>query len=116
MATELISVRSPVRAILTAPATARAGEVVEVRALIQHGMETGYRLSAEGERLPRDLVRRVECRFDGELVFAAELHAAISANPYLAFFLRVPRSGMLTVAWQGDRGLAHSEFARITVA
>ena len=120
MATEHTTVRnivSPtVRAILTAPASARVGEVVEVRALIQHTMESGYRLGADGEKLPRDLVRRVECRFDGELVFAAELHAAISANPYLAFFLRVPHSGTLTVAWQGDRGLAHNESARITVA
>ena len=116
MATEITTVRSSVRAILTAPASARAGEVVEVRALIQHAMETGYRLDVDGEKLPRDLVRRVECRFDGELVFAADLNAAISANPYLAFFLRVPRSGTLTVAWQGDRGLAHSESARITVA
>ena len=73
--------RNSVRAILTAPASVRAGEVVEIRALIQHTMETGYRLGANGEELPRDLVRRVECRFDGELVFAADLHAAISANP-----------------------------------
>ena len=104
------------RAILTAPASARVGEVVEIRALIQHAMETGYRLGAEGEKLPRDLLRRVECRFDGELVFAAELHAAISANPYLSFFLRLPRSGTLTVSWQGDRGFAHSESARIAAA
>ena len=110
------TVRNPVRAILTAPASARAGDVVEIRALIQHTMETGYRLDAGGEKLLRDLVRRVECRFDGELVFAADLHAAVSANPYLAFFLRVPRSGTLTVDWQGDRGLAHRETARITAA
>ena len=102
------------RAILTAPASARVGDVVEVRALAQHPMETGYRRSAEGELLPRDLLRRVECRFDGELVFAAELHAAISANPYLAFHLKLPRSGTLTVSWSGDRGLVHSESVRIT--
>jgi sulfur-oxidizing protein SoxZ len=102
------------RAILTAPASARAGDVVEVRALAQHPMETGYRRSAEGELMARDLVRRVECRFEGELVFAAELHAAISANPYLAFHLKLPRSGTLTVSWAGDRGVAHSESVRIT--
>jgi sulfur-oxidizing protein SoxZ len=104
------------RAILTVPASAREGEVIEVRALAQHPMETGYRRSAEGQLLPRDLVRRVEARFDGEPVFAAELHAAIAANPYLAFHLRVPRSGTLTVTWQGDGGVAHSESARIRVA
>ena len=105
----------PLRAILTLPASARVGEVVEVRALAQHPMETGYRRSGEGELLPRDLLRRVECRFEGELVFAAELHAAISANPYLAFQLKVPRAGSVTVTWQGDRGVRHSETARIAV-
>ena len=104
------------RAILTVPASARVGEVIEIRALAQHPMETGYRRSAEGQLLPRDLVRRVEARFEGDLVFAAELHAAIAANPYLAFHLRVPRSGTLTVSWQGDGGVAHSESARISVA
>lgn len=103
------------RAILTVPAKARVGEVVEVRALIQHPMETGYRSDAAGQRLPSDLVRRVECRFDGELVLAGELHAAIAANPYLAFALRVPHNGTLSVTWQGDRGFAHTESARIDV-
>lgn len=103
-----------VRAILTAPTTARVGEVVEIRAIVQHPMETGYRLSSEGQPLARDLVRRVECRFDGELVLSADLHAAIAANPYLAFYLRVPRSGRLSVAWQGEHGFAHTETVHIT--
>jgi sulfur-oxidizing protein SoxZ len=105
---------STVRAIVNVPTTARVGEVVEVRALIQHPMETGYRLGSDGQPLLRDLVRRLECRFEGQLVFAAELHAAISANPYVAFHLRVPGSGTLTVLWQGDQGLQHSESVRIT--
>lgn len=107
---------STVRAILSAPATAKVGEVVEVRATIQHAMETGYRLASDGSALPRDLVRRLEARFEGQLVLAAELHAAISANPYLAFHLRVPGPGTLTVQWWGDRGLQHSESVRISVA
>lgn len=102
------------RAILTAPASARLGEVLEVRALAQHPMETGYRRSSEGELLARDLVRRVECRFEGELIVVAELHAAIAANPYLSFFLKLPRSGTLSVHWSGDRGVAHSESVHIT--
>lgn len=104
---------SSLRVILTAPASARLGEVVEVRALAQHTMETGYRRGSDGDILPRDLLRRVECRFEGELVFAADLHAAIAANPYLAFHLKLPRSGTLTVTWAGDRGVAHSESVRI---
>jgi sulfur-oxidizing protein SoxZ len=104
------------RALLTVPERVPRGEAVEVRALTQHPMETGYRRGSDGALLPRDLIRRVEARFDGEPVFSAELHAAISANPYVAFWLRLPASGVLTVEWQGDRGVAHRESRRIEVA
>ena len=105
-----------VRALLRLPALARTGEVIEIRATVQHPMETGFRVGSEGQTLPRDLVRRVECRFEGELVFAADLHPAIAANPYLAFPLRATVSGLLTVRWQGDQGFEHSESARLHVA
>ena len=85
------------RTIVTVPSSARVGEVVEVRLLVQHPMETGYRRGS-----------------DGELVMRAELHAAVSANPYLAFHLRLPRSGALTVRWSGDRGVVHTETVRIS--
>ena len=104
-----------VRALLTVPATARKGEVIDIRAAVQHPMETGYRVDSEGQKLPRDLVRRVECRFDGELVFAADLHPAVSANPYLAFTMLASASGTLVVSWQGDQGFAHSESASLAV-
>jgi sulfur-oxidizing protein SoxZ len=103
------------RALLNLPASARAGEVIDIRATVQHAMETGYRVGSDGQPLPRDLVRRVEARFEGELVFAADLHPAVAANPMLAFSLRASSSGTLTVTWEGDRGFAHSESARLTV-
>lgn len=102
-----------VRALLNVPITAHIGEVIEIRATVQHPMETGFRVGSDGQVLARDLVRRVECRFDGELVFAADLHPAIAANPYLAFPLRVTGSGVVTVSWQGDQGFSHSESARL---
>ncbi len=102
-----------VRALLNVPITAHFGEVIEIRATVQHPMETGFRVGSDGQVLARDLVRRVECRFDGELVFAADLHPAIAANPYLAFPLRVTGSGVVTVSWQGDQGFSHSESARL---
>jgi sulfur-oxidizing protein SoxZ len=104
------------RALLNVPAKARLGEVVEIRATVQHPMETGFRVGSDGQVLPRDLVRRVECRFEGEQVFAADLHPAVSANPYLAFSMLMKAGGTLTVSWQGDRGFSHSESARIEVA
>jgi sulfur-oxidizing protein SoxZ len=104
------------RTLITVPASVRRGDVIEVRALAQHPMETGYRRGGDGEWLPRDLLRRLEARFDGELVFSAELHAAMAANPYLAFWLRVPAGGVLTLDWQGDRGVLHRDSRRIEAA
>lgn len=103
------------RALIFAPRTARRGEVVDLRVTVQHPMETGHRSDGAGGVLPHDLVRRVECRWNGTLVFAADLHAAVSANPLLAFSVRAQDSGTIAVTWTGDRGFAHTETVPITV-
>ncbi len=104
------------RAVITLPAAIKAGEVFEVRATVAHAMETGYRTGDDGARLARDLVRRFECRLDGEFVFAADLYAAISANPYLAFWMRTDKSGELSFVWRGDNGFEHRETRALNVA
>ena len=104
-----------IRALVRLPATARPGEVLEVRVLLQHPMETGFRPGADGRTVPRNIVTRVEAHFDGERVFAAELSPAIAANPYLAFPLRAVKSGTLVVGIEGDNGLVQRETAVLTV-
>ena len=104
------------RALVTLPPTARRGEVIEIRALIAHPMESGYRPGADGRALPRDIVRSFTCRYGGEVVFSAELSSAISANPYLAFHTVATESGMLEFTWQGDNGFAQVERVPLTVA
>ena len=104
------------RALIHMPATARRGEVIEIRALIAHPMETGFRPGADGKVLERDIIRRFTCRYNGEIVFAAELHPAISANPYIAFYTVATDSGSLEFKWEGDRGFAQTETMPITVA
>lgn len=106
---------SGTRALVTLPATVARGEVIAVRTLVQHPMETGHRVDAEGRRLARRIVRRVEAHLDGERVFAAELQPAIAANPYLVFPLRAERSGELVVSWSGDGGFAHQERVALVV-
>lgn len=103
------------RAIVTLPAEAKRGDVIEVRALIGHPMETGFRVGADGQRVPRDLIRRFTCRYDGEVVFAAELFAATAANPYLAFHTVATASGTLVLRWEGDNGFVHSETVALRV-
>ena len=103
------------RALITVPKTARRGEVIEIRALIGHPMETGYRPGADGKVLARDIIRRFVCRYNGAQVFGAELHQAISANPYLAFHTVATESGTLEFRWEGDNGFLQTETAALEV-
>lgn len=103
------------RTVLTVPAQARRGEVIEVRTLIAHPMETGYRPGPDGQVLPRDILRRFTCRYRGEVVFRATLHPAVAANPYLAFHLVATESGPLVFTWEGDGGFHQEEQVQLTV-
>jgi sulfur-oxidizing protein SoxZ len=103
------------RTLINVPASARRGEVIEIRTLIAHPMETGYRPGADGRVLPRDIIRRFACRYNGELVFSAELFPAIAANPYLAFHTVATESGTLSFTWEGDRGFTQTETAALAV-
>ena len=104
------------RALIKLPETAGLGEVIEIRALIQHPMETGYRPGPNGIILPRDIIRRFTCAYDGEVVFSAELHPAIAANPFLSFTTVAMRTGTVTFTWEGDNGFHQTETATLTVA
>lgn len=107
------------RALITMPRTAKRGEIVEIRTLIAHPMETGYRASENGSILPRNLIRRLSCRyFDGSddvLVFSAEFFPAVAANPYVAFTTVATASGTLRFAWEGDNAFAQTESVALTV-
>ncbi|MEY2801112.1 MAG: thiosulfate oxidation carrier complex protein SoxZ [Pseudomonadota bacterium] len=97
------------RVLLQVPASARRGEVIELRVTLAHPMETGHRPGTDGRPVPRDIVHDFSCRYNGELVFSAQLHPAIAANPYLAFHTVATESGTLEFAWRGDHGFAHVE-------
>lgn len=103
------------RAIVTLPPSARRGEVVEIRALVAHPMETGHRADHEGRVVPRNIIRRFSCRYDGETVFSADLHAAIAANPLIVFHTVATVTGPLTCTWEGDGGFAHQHVATLQV-
>lgn len=86
------------------PAQTRAGEVIEIRTLISHIMETGQRRDQAGAIIPRDIIKRFEAKFDGQLVFAMDLASAISANPYIAFPFKVEKAGTFEFTWTNDAG------------
>jgi sulfur-oxidizing protein SoxZ len=86
------------------PASAKAGEVIEIKTLVSHVMETGQRKDAEGKIIPRDIINAFRAKFAGTEVFSAELFPGVSANPYLAFFMRVPGPGEFEFIWIEDGG------------
>jgi sulfur-oxidizing protein SoxZ len=103
------------RALINVPAKAKRGEIVEIKALIQHEMETGFRVSSNGNAIPRDIITDFICKYNGQEIFRAELFPAISANPFFAFSTVATESGTLTFEWSGDNGFSASESADITV-
>ncbi|GGF73834.1 thiosulfate oxidation carrier complex protein SoxZ [Azorhizobium oxalatiphilum] len=103
------------RTLINVPKTAKAGEIVEVRAMIAHPMETGQRMGVNGAMIPRDIVNRFVCTYGSEVVFAADLWPAVSANPFLSFSLRAKEAGVITFSWTEDSGAVHVATADITV-
>jgi sulfur-oxidizing protein SoxZ len=89
---------------LQVPTSARRGEAFQVRVLIQHPMETGYRRDMEGRAVPLNVVDSVVCRYGGRVVMRAQLGSGVSANPYLAFYAVAEASGEVVVEFTDDRG------------
>ena len=103
------------RALINVPATAKRGDIVEIKALISHPMETGYRTGPSGALVPRDIINRFVCTYDGEEIFSADLFPAIAANPFVSFTTVATETGQITFRWFDDQGRAHLESAKITV-
>lgn len=99
---------------IRAPRTARAGEAVEIRTLLEHPMETGLRHEG-GRAVPRDMVTRLVVRVNGEVALQAELRNGTAANPFHVFFLRIERTSELDFTWTDERGRSARATHRITV-
>jgi sulfur-oxidizing protein SoxZ len=102
-------------ALINVPAKAKRGEVIEIKTLMSHIMETGYRRTAAGEVVPRDIITSFTCRYNGVEVFRADLFPAIAANPFITFFTVATESGKFDFDWVGDEGFAESASASIVV-
>ena len=94
---------------------AKKGELVEVKALVQHVMETGNRRDADGKIVPRKILNKFVCTVAGKQVFAADFEPAISANPYIQFKFRATESGPVTLTWTDDDGSTITGEESVTV-
>ena len=103
------------RVLINLPPRAKRGEIIEIKTLIAHPMETGYRLGGSGGKIPRDIINRFVCTYNGEEVFRVELFPAIAANPFIAFSTIAADSGELTFNWTDDEGQTQTETRQIIV-
>lgn len=98
------------------PSSVKAGELIEVKTLATHVMETGNRKDPAGKTIPRDIIHSFTATFEGQEVFSATLGSGIAANPYIAFFLKVPGPGTLELSWLDDQGIKTVERVALEVA
>jgi sulfur-oxidizing protein SoxZ len=102
-------------ALINVPAKAKRGEIIEIKTLMSHIMETGYRRTAAGEIIPRDIITSFACRYNGAEIFRADLFPAIAANPFITFTTVATESGKFEFEWIGDRGFSETASASIIV-
>ena len=102
-------------ALINVPAKAKRGQIIEIKTLMSHIMETGFRRTAVGELLPRDIITSFACRYNGVEIFRADLFPAIAANPFITFFTVATESGKFDFEWVGDNGFSETASASITV-
>jgi sulfur-oxidizing protein SoxZ len=102
-------------ALINVPAKAKRGDIIEIKALMSHIMETGYRRTAAGDIVPRDIITSFTCRYNGTEVFRADFFPAIAANPFISFFTVARESGKFDFEWIGDKGFSETASASIAV-
>ena len=102
-------------ALINVPKKAKRGDVIEIKTLMSHVMEPGYRHTADGKVVPRDIITSFSCRYNGVEVFRADLFPAIAANPFISFFTVAAESGKFDFEWIGDNGFSETASASISV-
>ena len=102
-------------ALINVPKVVKRGEVFDIKTLVQHPMDTGYLRDNDGNPVPRNIIHRFVCTYNGEEVFTADLSQAIAANPFIAFSTVATESGIIAFTWLDDRGDLLAESVQITV-
>ena len=99
------------------PKTASAGEIISIKTLISHTMESGQRKDKKtGELIPRKIINKFTAMFNGETVFSADIDPAVSTNPYFEFSAKVTESGTFKFVWLDDDGSEYVKESEITVS
>ena len=97
------------------PKKAAAGDTITIKTLISHNMESGQRKGKDGNLIPRSIINRFTCDFNGQNVIDVTLEPAISTNPYFEFQAMVPEAGTYTFTWYDDDGSVYTDTKDIAI-
>lgn len=97
------------------PKSASAGEVITIKTLISHPMESGQRKDNDGNAIPRQIINKFTCEFNGQTVFSCDIDPAVSANPYLEFTAKVNEAGTFKFTWVDDDGSVYTDEKKIAL-
>ena len=100
---------------LKVPKEAKKGEIIELKTLIAHVMETGLRKDPQGNIIPRKIINKFTCEFNGKPVFSVDIEPAVAANPYMQFTAKVEESGTFKFSWTDDDGTVTTAEQQIAV-
>jgi sulfur-oxidizing protein SoxZ len=92
------------KARIKLPKDAKRGEIIQIKTLVVHLMESGQRRDKDGKLIPRMIINKFICTFNGKPVFSCGLESAVAANPYLQFSAKVDESGTFKFDWIDDDG------------
>lgn len=98
------------------PKTAKKDEVITIKTLISHPMESGQRKDKDGKLIPRQIINHFTATFNGQPVLDVELDPAISTNPYIEFDAKIPESGEFVFTWKDDDGSTYEDKQSIEVS
>lgn len=101
--------------LINAPKTAKKGELVEIKALVLHQMESGFRAGTNGRIIPRNIIQRFTASWNGKELLDMNMSSAIAANPFVSFFAVASESGRIVLRWTGDNGFQVEESVAIAV-
>jgi sulfur-oxidizing protein SoxZ len=92
------------------------GDVVDVRVLMAHPMETGQR-KADGKAIPLHFIQTINAQLNGKTVFAADISQAVSRNPVFAFKVKGAKAGdKIVITWTDNKGEKRTDETMVSAA
>lgn len=104
-----------VRPRIKLPKTVKKGEIIQIKTLISHLMESGQRKDAQGKVIPRQIINKFSVTFNGGPVYSADIAPSVSANPYFEFSVKVDEPGTFAFTWTDDDGSVYKDEQSIAV-